>query len=165
MMGRGKVWPGTPRRTQVSRWLRPMALTARRTCPAPACGSGSSSKRSASRSPCSRMTMAFMPDSSAALEARRPLLLEGCEALGRVGARDQPLLQLALQREVLVEAHLAAAHDRALDEPHGLRRLVRRAELLRARQHRVEEGGRRQQLVHQPQLAAALEVHVLALDH
>ena len=59
---------------------------------------------------------AARPAPLAMLEPRLPLLGEGREALGRVAPGEQALLQLALQRQVLVEAHLEAADHRALDQ-------------------------------------------------
>jgi hypothetical protein len=52
-------------------------------------------------------------------------------SFSRVVGLEQQLLQLALEREAVAEAHLEAGLDRALDAADGLAGLVRRRELLR----------------------------------
>src|SRR4249920_431130 len=96
------------------------------------------------------------------------LLDVGAEPFLRVVALEQLLLQLALDRERLLERDLGAALHRALDAPDRLRRLVRRAELLGVLLDLLEELGVARglpDLVHDPELRALLEVEGLAGDH
>src|SRR5436309_5877561 len=65
MIGRGNLCPGTPRRTQVSRLLTPTARTRTRTSSSRGTGTGTSSNFRTSRSPCSRITTAFIEGFSA----------------------------------------------------------------------------------------------------
>src|SRR5207249_1047395 len=101
-------------------------------------------------------------------EVSLPLLDVGGEPFLRVLALEQELLQLALHGQRRLERDLRAALHRALDAAHGLRRLVRRAELLGVLLHLVHELLRARglpDLVHEPELLRLLEAEDVAGDH
>src|SRR3989442_7327537 len=56
-----------------------------------------------------------------AAELGRTLLHVGVQAFARILAREELLLQLALDRKRLAERYLESRLDRALDPPHRLR--------------------------------------------
>src|SRR5438093_1366005 len=101
-------------------------------------------------------------------EARLALLHVGAQAFLRVVALEELLLQLALDRERLLERDLAPALHRALDAPHGLRGAVRRAELLGVLLDLLQELVVRAglpDLVDDPQVLRALEVEGFSCGH
>src|SRR5262249_7190217 len=105
---------------------------------------------------------------SPAAEARLALLDVSAQAFLRVVALEELLLQLALDRQRLLEGDLAAALHRALDAAHRLRGAVGRAELLRVLLDLLQElvvRGRLPDLVDDPQLLRALEVEGLTRGH
>src|SRR4051812_15967963 len=84
-----------------------------------------------------------------ALELWRPLLNVCRNALARVIAHEQLLLQLTFERQPGLKSHFEPACDRALDRAHCLRRTTRRHELLGIGSHLRFEGRFIKYLVHQ----------------
>src|SRR5690242_3057249 len=74
-----------------------------------------------------------------ALEVRLPLLDVRLQAFLGVIAREEELLQFALDAQRFAESNLRAGDDGALDAPHGSRSLVRRAELPSVSHHVIPE--------------------------
>ena len=92
----------------------------------------------------------------------------GEETLLGVLRSEQLLLELALERQSLLERHFAAALYGALDEPHRHGRAARGAELVRVVEdlpHEPIVRFRRPHLVHEARLARLDDGKVQTLDH
>src|SRR5262245_11905347 len=103
------------------------------------------------------MTTALMRAPLDALESWGTLLGVGAQALLRVLRLEQPLLQLALERQRVLERHLGPGDDAALDEADRLARLVRRAEPPGVLEDLLPEAVRLEDVRHQAEGESLLE--------
>src|SRR3954468_13553947 len=88
-----------------------------------------------------------------ALELRRAPRVVGRNAFLRVVSLEEPLLQLALERQSLLDSHFEPGGDGTLDESHGARRFPRWHEPARVLQGTGAEFARRRvdDRVHKPE--------------
>src|SRR5207237_6642396 len=102
-IGSGNFTPGIPRRTHRSRWFTDTAIILISTSPSAGSGTGRSTISSTDGSPWTGTWTTCMARESAALETRLALLDERGDAFARVRGREEPRLELALERETALE--------------------------------------------------------------